>query len=146
MSYIKWFEKHAKKHKDIVDAISNLSDEEIVEYFDYENMKLKHNDFCPLYAKNKKCHDVENLNCYLCACPYFRFDDDGLWQEDGKTRYSICSIDAKGKEDFVKAMSIHQGCTNCVLPHQKSFVYKVFNRDWMKIMHLCPNLDFSHFI
>jgi hypothetical protein len=137
MSYTKWFENHAKKHKKIVDQLSHLSDEEVVEYFDYDNMKIKQTDFCPLYAKNKKCHDMPNLNCYLCACLYFRFDDDGLSIEDDKTRYSICSIDAKGKEDFIKGNSIHQGCTNCTLPHQKSFILKHFSRSWLEIMKDC---------
>jgi len=140
MNYKKWFDNHAFKHKNIIDKLSHLNDEEIVDYFDYDNMKLKHPEFCPLYAKNKKCHDMPNLNCYLCACPYFRFDDNGLFMENNKTRYSLCSIDAKGKQDFVKDDAIHQGCTNCILPHQKSFILKYFNHNWQKIMKNCYKL------
>ena len=134
MSYKKWFFNHASKHKKIVDSLKHLSDNEVIEYFDYDNMKKNHPDFCPLYAKDKKCHDMKHLNCYLCACPYFRFDDDGLYKEDDKVRYSICSIDAKGREDFVSAKAIHQGCTNCTLPHQVSFIKKYFSRDWLEVM------------
>ena len=134
MSYKKWFLQHVLKHKAIVDTLFHLSDDEVIEYFEYEHMKQKHPEFCPLYTKDKKCHDMDELNCYLCACPYFRFDDDGLYQEDGKIRYSICSIEAKGREDFIKGDAIHQGCTNCTLPHQKSFVKKHFNRDWLEVM------------
>jgi len=134
MSYKKWFFNHASKHKKIVDSLKHLSDDEVIEYFDYDNMKKNHPDFCPLYAKDKKCHDMKHLNCYLCACPYFRFDDDGLYKEDDKVRYSICSIDAKGREDFVSAKAIHQGCTNCTLPHQVSFIKKYFSRDWLEVM------------
>jgi len=134
MSYKQWFDKHAYKHKMIVDSLSDLSDDELIDYFDYDNMKSKQPDFCPLYSKGKKCHPIDDLNCYLCACPYFRFDDNGLYEENNKIRYSVCSIDAKGKEDFIKENSIHQGCTNCILPHQKSFIQKHFNRDWMKVM------------
>jgi len=106
MSYKKWFFNHASKHKKIVDSLKHLSDDEVIEYFDYDNMKKNHPDFCPLYAKDKKCHDMKHLNCYLCACPYFRFDDDGLYKEDDKVRYSICSIDAKGRERrFCKCQS-----------------------------------------
>jgi hypothetical protein len=139
MSYKKWFLKHASKHKEIVDKLTHLSDDEVIEYFDYENMREKHIDFCPLYKRDKKCHDMEELNCYLCACPYFRFDDDGLYKEDGKVRYSICSIDAKGREDFVSENAIHQGCTHCTLPHQKTFVRKYFDRDWLKVMEKVEN-------
>ena len=134
MSYKKWFLQHASKHKAIVDTLSHLSDDEVIEYFEYEHMRQKHPDFCPLYAKDKKCHDMDKLNCYLCACPYFRFDDDGLYQENGKIRYSVCFIEAKGREDFIKGDAIHQGCTRCTLPHQKSFVKKHFNRDWLEVM------------
>ncbi len=47
-------------------------------------MVEKENDFCLLYKDNKKCHDYEDLNCYLCACPYFRFDDEGISKKRGK--------------------------------------------------------------
>lgn len=52
--------------------------QEIIEYFRFENMVKNEPDFCPLYKDNKKCHDMEDLNCYLCACPHFRFDDNGF--------------------------------------------------------------------
>jgi len=48
-----------------------------------------------LYERGKRCHDIEPLNCYLCACPHFRFDDSGFSQTAGKTLKSYCDIDAK---------------------------------------------------
>ena len=73
MAYSDWFNKHNEKHKKIVEKLTEkaYSKEQIIDYFDFENMKREEIDFCPLYAKDKKCHDMESLNCYLCACPTF---------------------------------------------------------------------------
>ncbi len=139
MSYKDWFDRHGKKHVQIVAKLSHLSDQEIVEYFCYDNMRINEPDFCPLYAEGKKCHDMEHLNCYLCACPYFRFDDDGLGVVDGKSLKSICSIDAKDGAQSHTPDTIHQSCTHCTIPHHKSFIMKHFSRDWFEIMKNVTN-------
>ena len=72
MTYTHWLENHSQKHKDIVDKLTHLSDEEIIEYFDFDNMVQKEPLFCLLYKENKKCHEMEKLNCYMCGCPLFR--------------------------------------------------------------------------
>ena len=124
MSYQSWHKKHSQKHKEIVEKLSNLSDDEIIEYFDFENMKVKEKDFCILYEKDKKCHDIENLNCYLCACPNFRVDESK----------SYCDINSKDGSTIETKDFIHQDCSQCIVPHTKEFVKKVFHRDWNKIM------------
>jgi Zn-finger protein len=134
MSYLEWFEAHATKHENIMKTLNNLSDDEVIEYFVYENMKEKHIDFCPLYAKNKKCHDIKELNCYLCACNYFRFSDDGLANNSDKTLYSICSINAKDGKTIQNDTAIHQDCSDCLIPHKKSTIKKHFSRSWREIM------------
>ena len=139
MSYAKWFEKHSKKHKIIVDKLrkQNYTKDQIIEYFCYENMQKNELDFCPLYKDNKKCHDMQKLNCYLCACPNFRFNDDVIKVIDGKKQYSFCDIDSKDGEQSIYGDKIHQNCTNCLVPHHKSYVEKVFDYDWGKIMGEC---------
>ncbi len=72
MTYISWIENHSKKHQKLVQKLYSLSENELIEYFLYENMQKNEPDFCLLYKENKKCHDMKNLNCYLCACPEFR--------------------------------------------------------------------------
>ena len=134
MGYLEWFEAHGRKHRKIVEKLENLSDNEVVEYFRFKNMVVAEPDFCPLYAKNRKCHDIENLNCYLCACPHFRFDDDGLKKVDGKTLKSVCSIDAKESRTIEHDEIIHLDCSLCLLPHRESFIKKNFSRDWFEIM------------
>jgi len=139
MGYKKWFTNHATKHKKIVDKLltQGYSKEEIVEYFCYDNMKEKERDFCPLYAKDKKCHDIKELNCYLCACPNFRFADEGIKEVDGKTLYSYCSIDSKDGQVGVYGEKIHQNCSKCLVPHSKEYILEHFDTEWIEIMQRC---------
>ncbi|MEA1982421.1 MAG: hypothetical protein U9N39_02660, partial [Campylobacterota bacterium] len=97
MSYISWFDEHAAKHKKIVDRLlaKGFNKEQIIDYFDFESMVENEKEFCPLYAQHKKCHDMEKLNCYLCACPNFRFKDEGVEKVEEKTKYSFCDIESK---------------------------------------------------
>jgi hypothetical protein len=139
MGYRSWFEEHAKKHKKIVDKLlsNNFSKTEIIEYFDFENMVKMEKDFCPLYAENKKCHDIEKLNCYLCACPNFRFKDEGIEKVDGKTKYSYCSIDSKKGALSTYGDAIHQNCSGCDVPHIKKYIEDHFDLDWNSVMCEC---------
>ena len=137
MTYTEWYEKHAQKHADIVKGLDHLSDNELITYFDFDNMKIRHPDFCPLYAKDQKCHEMENLNCYFCACMHFHFNDKGIREENGKVLYSYCSIDSKNHGIFEDAKSIHNDCSNCKVPHKKHVIDKYFSRDWKEVMKAC---------
>lgn len=138
MNYSEWFESHAKKHKNIVDKLiaKEYTKEQIIEYFDFDNMVKEEPMFCLLYKDNKKCHDMDSLNCYLCACPHFRFDDNGV-KKGTQTEYSDCAIECKHGAKFIYNNKIHQDCTSCEIPHKKSYVLKHFNFDWKKIMNKC---------
>ncbi len=134
MTYLKWFNEHGNKHAKIMEKLKSLSDNEVIEYFRFDNMVEKENDFCPLYKDNKKCHDYEELNCYLCACPNFRFDDKGVSKKDGKTVYSYCGIDSKDGAEYIGEDYIHQNCSGCLVPHKERYIKKHFKRDWFEIM------------
>ena len=139
MSYETWVKEHAKKHKKIIDKLlkQGLDKEQIIDYFDFENMKEKERDFCPLYAQNKKCHNMKELNCYLCSCPNFRFNDEGLKKMDEKTLFSTCSIESKEGKQGIYGEAIHQDCSGCTVPHHRAYVEKHFDLDWSKIMQDC---------
>jgi len=139
MGYSEWMQKHAKKHKQIVEKLlrEGYTQEAIIEYFDFENMKEKEIEFCPLYAKDKKCHDIESLNCYLCACPNFRFSDKGIKKIEDKTQFSYCAIESKDGRQGIYGEKIHQDCSKCQVPHTKEYVTKHFDLDWQKIMQDC---------
>ncbi len=136
MSYSEWFFKHAKKHQKIIQKLlaKDFSKEQIIEYFDFENMVKNEKEFCPLYQEPKKCHDIEKLNCYLCACPHFRFDDKGIKEIDGKIQYSLCDIDSKNGKVGVYGEVMHQDCSACHIPHSKKYIQKHFDLDWKEVM------------
>lgn len=134
MSYIKWYKAHGNKHAKIMEKLKDKSDEEVIEYFRFDNMVKNEPDFCPLYKDNKKCHDYEKLNCYFCACTYFRFDDEGVKKQGNKTLFSYCSIDSRKGSTFEGEDYIHQDCTNCIIPHKDSFIKKNFTKDWFEAM------------
>jgi hypothetical protein len=113
-----------------MDKLQNLSDDEVIAYFRFENMVEKEPDFCPLYLENKKCHDIEVLNCYLCACPNFRFNDVGFKKVNEKTLFSTCSINSKDGATFETDDAIHQSCTACLVPHSETYINNNFSRDW----------------
>ena len=146
MSYLSWFEEQASKHKSVMTKLlaQDLERDEIIAYFDFDNMVKTEPDFCPLYKElnsegkvGKKCHDMEKLNCYLCACPNFRFDDAGIDKVDGKTRYSLCDIDSKEGKMGVYGEVIHQDCSGCSVPHHVKYIQKHYDEDWKKIMQKC---------
>ena len=131
MSYRSWFLNHAKKHRVIIDKLASKSKEEIIEYFRYENLSKKEPDFCPLFKKNKKCHEIEDLNCFLCACPNFRFSDKSV---DIK---SYCAINSPNGKDITFKGITHHDCSDCLIPHEDRFIDEVFDKDWLKIMSRC---------
>ena len=90
-----------------------------------------------ILANKQKCHAVSYLNCYLCACPHFRFNDDGLTIEKNSVIKSQCSIASKKSAWFVHENVVHLDCSRCSLPHTKAFIRKHFDRDWREIMKEC---------
>ena len=134
MTYSEWFDQHGKKHQAIMAKLTHLNMHEVIKYFRFDNMVKEEPDFCLLYKDNKKCHDVAGLNCYLCACPHFRFNDKGFHEREGKTLYSTCSISSKEGGRFISEDAIHQDCTKCLIPHSESYIARMYKRDWFEIM------------
>ncbi|MDD3324874.1 MAG: hypothetical protein PHN38_07110 [Sulfurospirillaceae bacterium] len=139
MSYLEWFENHGNKHLEIVQKLQSkhYTKEQIIDYFSFDNMCKNESDFCYLYAQNKKCHKITYLNCYMCACPHFRFNDNGLFEKDGVIVKSTCTIDSK-KAIFSTCSGVsHLDCSNCTVPHSKRFIVQNFSDDWFEIMKKC---------
>lgn len=134
MTYEEWFLKQGELHANVMKKLTNKSKDEIIEYFKFENMVKNEPDFCPLYKDNKKCHDYEDLNCYLCACPNFRFDDNGFEKTDGKTLFSKCGINSKDGAQYIGDDYIHQNCSGCIVPHRGKYIKKHFSRNWFEVM------------
>ena len=134
MTYQEWFDAHASKHANIMAKLTHLRDDEVIRYFRFENMVQEENDFCPLYATNTRCHDTPELNCYLCACPYFRFNDTGLGIKEGKTVFSRCAIETPHGGEFHTDHAIHHDCSGCLVPHQERYIAQIFDREWLVMM------------
>jgi len=140
MTYQEWYDDFAQKHKAIVDKLlkRGFNKEQIIDYFDFENMVESEPNFCLLYAEKKKCHEIESLNCYLCACPHFRFDDKGFEVIEKKIKYSFCAIDSKEGTLGTFGDTLHQDCSKCTIPHHKPYIRKKFDLDWKKCMSDSP--------
>ncbi len=139
MTYSEWFDSHAQKHKNIIDKLlaQNFTQEQIIEYFEFSNMVKHEKEFCLLYETQKKCHDIPYLNCYFCACPHFRFKEDGIKKIEKKTKYSFCAIGAKAGTLVAHGDAIHQDCSGCTIPHTKKYVEKNFDLNWKNSMKEC---------
>ena len=139
MTYGEWFEAHARKHASVMEKLlaKGMDKNAVLDYFDFDNMVTAEPDFCPLYAEKRKCHAMQKLNCYLCACPNFRFDDEGIAVENGKRIYSSCAIDSKEGKAAVYGDAVHQDCSGCTVPHRRDYIEKVFDTAWEKIMAKC---------
>ena len=134
MSYLAWFKRHGEKHAALLRKLAHLDDDALLAYFRFENLSKAEPDFCPLFAQNRRCHETKALNCYWCACPHFRFDDEGFERIDGKVFKSYCAIDAKDGGQIVSGDAIHQDCSRCLLPHKESVLRRHFSRDWFETM------------
>lgn len=139
MSYFSWFVEHDQKHRQIIQKLNEqgLSPNEIIHYFIFENMFENEPKFCLLYANKQKCHNLKYLNCYMCACPHFRFNDEGIEQKEGVLVKSYCSIDSKKASRFLYGGVEHLDCSKCSVPHTKAFIEKYFDVSWHKIMKNC---------
>ena len=139
MTYNEWHEEHAKKHAAIMKKLEGLDEFDVVQYFIFENMVEKEPDFCELYATNTKCHEMYELNCYMCGCPHFRFYQTPRIDDDLKF-HSICSINSKrGKRFITEEAEVHQDCSGCSIPHGESYIFSNFDREWEKMMENVKN-------
>ena len=139
MSYRTWFDNHGKKHKEIVAKLEakGFTKDEVIDYFNFDNMLISEPDFCVLYKESKKCHNVEKLNCYLCACPLFRFKESGLSESSGVTTYSYCEVESKHGCQQQYGEAVHQNCSSCSVPHGRKYVSVNYDKNWFAIMNQC---------
>jgi len=127
MEYSDWKLSHDDKVKLILDRLEKegYTRQQVIDYFQFENMVEKEPDFCLLYQENKKCHKIDNLNCLYCACPYFKFNDNGIKELDGNTTLmSDCTIGSRFSGEFAADGKIHCDCSNCHVPHSKGFAMR----------------------
>jgi Zn-finger protein len=133
VTYFKWYETHSKKHSELIQKLlkKGLTKYEIIDYFNYKNLSKAEPNFCILFKNSQKCHDIEELNCFLCGCPNFRF----YFKNSSSKIVSFCSIDSSMGDKFIdKNGNTHQDCSKCELPHLKKYIVKNFDINWQNIM------------
>ncbi len=133
MTYQEWKEKHAKDKVEIIERNNLKEVNDIAEYFKFENMVKNEPNFCGLYKDNVKCHNMKDLNCYYCGCPYFKVNEKP--KTSGKTTItSVCIIDSKFQDKFYEnpdvnnVVKVHCDCSKCYIPHKSSFVKKMLKQ------------------
>ncbi len=115
----KWYKDFIAKRNSIIKKYNLKMPEQIASFFLYKNLKGKEPDFCPLFRKNEKCHNMkeEDFNCFYCGCPFY---DYKIWDEENKI-LGACLLN---KSDGVRNQYGYWDCTNCTLPHTSEFVIK----------------------
>ena len=99
--------------------------DEIIEHTSFRKRSQRDKSECPYYEKEEPCHETEDLNCLLCACP--NYESEG---EKGG-----CKINSpKGK--IHKHQNLPQGevwdCNGCSINHSPDEV-----RTWLE-----KNIDY----
>lgn len=134
MTYSSWAKDHIQKRSALLLSLveKGFSNDVIVKHFSWANMVRTHPDYCGLFAENKKCHQLNELNCLYCACPYFIFNDEGIETIEENTIYSKCTIDSRFGTEYEYNNCIHQDCSLCLIPHTKQFSIKYFENEQIK--------------
>lgn len=120
MTYAEWTKEHKKKVEKIQRKLEKkgYTKQEVIAYFNWDNMVKKEKDFCGLYKDNKKCHNMDNLNCYLCGCPHFKCSDIPLFTRQENKVFSVCGINSNKAKTFTVDNNTHCDCSDCFLPHK----------------------------
>ena len=129
MTYSKWQLENLNKRSKLQRKLESwgLNHKEVIDYFNYDNMVKNQPEYCGLYADNTKCHDMENLNCYLCACPHFVVHEPPASVNDTIV-HSGCSVNSKFAAEFQTDKDIHCDCSNCTVPHTVSVALKHYEQ------------------
>lgn len=120
MSYTAWMKDFLARRERLESLLrlQGLSDAEIWSYFSWENMRQREPDYCELYAKNQKCHEMESLNCYHCGCPFFLYNDEGIAEFGNFKLISACGNASPHRKLTIRNNEAHNDCSNCTIPHE----------------------------
>lgn len=89
--------------------------EETINIWDFETRKKSYPESCICYQENKKCHNIENLNCFFCYCPEY----NRSLEEGG------CKINSPSGKYIKTTNGKIWDCSGCTFPHEKENVIKL---------------------
>jgi len=112
-------------------SLENL--DEIVEHLSCDIRKLEYPGRCPYYASGKGCHDLEDLNCFLCACP--NYESERL--EGG------CKINSEGgKWHYHENLPLGRvwDCSDCEINHTSGEVREYIEKNFDELKKIFDSL------
>jgi Zn-finger protein len=107
----------------------------IIDYMSFKNRSKRDTSLCPQYkGKNPKpCHEVKDLNCFLCACP--NYESEKL--EGG------CKINSKkGKFHYHKNLpkGMVWDCSDCNINHSPKEIEKYLLKNLEKLIKMSEKI------
>jgi len=107
----------------------------MIEYMSFEKRSKRDSSQCPYYQKNppEPCHDIEELNCLLCACPNYQSEK----LEGG------CEIDSK-KGKYHHHEKLPEGkiwdCSDCKINHSPKEIEKYLLKNLERLIKISEKL------
>tara|TARA_Y100000310_G_C20640218_1_gene793489 strand:+ start:672 stop:1106 length:435 start_codon:yes stop_codon:yes gene_type:complete len=119
------------KKTEIDFSLDNL--DEIIKQTSFEVRSRNYSHECPYYVSNKKCHDLEDLNCFLCACPNY----------NSGSLIGGCEIESKsGKWHYHKNLPKGKvwDCFDCSVNHSSGEVRDYIEKNFDKLKEIFDSL------
>lgn len=91
------------------------NNQELISEWDFEARKKVNTYGCICYEKNKKCHDIDELNCFFCYCPNY----------DRTVKEGLCKIDSPDGKYIDTSNGKILDCSDCTFPHTRENAIKL---------------------
>lgn len=89
--------------------------DKLIGEWDFEKRKKSNSEECICYPQNKKCHNLEKLNCLFCYCPNY-----DLSVKEGK-----CKINSPKGKYIENSEGKILDCSDCDFPHKAENIRKI---------------------
>lgn len=100
---------------ELANEIIQKKNEEVIDTYNYDNQKEINPNGCELYPINKKCHNMEELNCFFCLCPKY----------DRTVKEGRCKIDSPNGKYIDNHQCKILDCSDCNFPHIRENAIKL---------------------
>jgi Zn-finger protein len=92
--------------------------EDILGDHDFKKRKKSNPESCICYQQDKKCHNIEELNCFFCYCPEYNRSVEG-----GSCKRESPNAKYINNKDGGKILD----CSGCDFPHKKENAIKLLD-------------------
>ena len=121
MNHLEKFENYHKRKilRELKQAgilLTEINSPVIISETSFQIRSKKHSEQCPYYAQEKPCHDIKDLNCFLCVCPEYHSDMD-----EGGCRINNQSGKWHSPYPYSKSGKVWD-CSDCSFPHFQAHI------------------------